>query len=347
MSALVTPPKSRPGDGIAVLSPSLAGPALGPQVHDQAMRRLEEATGLLPVEFPTTRDLRASFAARAADVEAALRDPDITAIIATVGGDDQVGVIGRIDPTLVREHPTTFLGHSDNTHLHHLWRSNGVRSYYGGSTMVHIGPGPAIDPVHLASLRAALVDGGRLEITEPGSSEDFGVEWSDPRALVENGGRTSTEPWRWAGEATVTGPTWGGCIETLTEVLLADRAGVAPGDLDGAVLLLESSEDIMPTRALLRFLRALGERGLLAAAGAVLFARPPVSNFDHVPSGRVRERMRAERYDTVVEVVGAYNPDAPVVCGVPFGHTKPQWILPHGGAITVDAGRKRLWADYD
>jgi hypothetical protein len=32
--------------------------------------------------------------------------------------------------------------------------------------------------------------------------------------------------------------------------------------------------------------------------------------------------------------------------GVPFGHTRPQWILPHGGTIVPDGHQQRLWADY-
>ena len=38
--------------------------------------------------------------------------------------------------------------------------------------------------------------------------------------------------------------------------------------------------------------------------------------------------------------------DAVVVVGVPFGHTRPQWILPYGGTVTVDRTEQRVWADY-
>jgi len=34
------------------------------------------------------------------------------------------------------------------------------------------------------------------------------------------------------------------------------------------------------------------------------------------------------------------------LAGIPFGHTRPQWILPHGGAITVDGIARRVVADY-
>ena len=40
------------------------------------------------------------------------------------------------------------------------------------------------------------------------------------------------------------------------------------------------------------------------------------------------------------------GPDAVVCVGVPFGHTRPQWILPYGGEVTVDGGERRIWADY-
>jgi len=44
---------------LASLSPSFAAPAVAPAVHEQAMHRLQELTGLVPVEYPTTRRLGA------------------------------------------------------------------------------------------------------------------------------------------------------------------------------------------------------------------------------------------------------------------------------------------------
>ena len=81
---LAAPCKAEPGDKVAVLSPSFAAPAIGPDVHEQALRRLEEITGLVPVEYPTTRRLNATAEDRAADVNAAFRAVDAT-----------LGVIGK------------------------------------------------------------------------------------------------------------------------------------------------------------------------------------------------------------------------------------------------------------
>lgn len=343
----LSPPKASPGDKVAVLSPSFAAPGFAPEVHEQALRRLVELTGLVPVEYPTTRRLGASAVDRAADLNAAFGDPEIRAVLATVGGEDQITVVPHLDPALVRADPKPFLGYSDNTNLLSWLWTQGVAGFYGGSTQVQLGPGPAVDDVHARSLRAALLTGERLEVTEPGESEDFGVDWQDPAALTQYGEREPTEPWTWAGpQRSVTGPTWGGCIEVVQWILTAGRFPQDPAVLDGGVLLLETSEELIPAREFGWIVRSLGERGLLAAVDAVVVARPPTSDFTRRPSAAERAALRAAQRDTAIETVHAYNPDAVVVVGVPFGHTRPQWVLPYGGSLTVDGAQQRLWADY-
>ncbi len=191
---LVHPPKARPGDHIAVLSPSFAAAGAYPAVHEQAMRRLAEVTGLVPVEYPTTRQVGAGAEARAADVNAAFADPEIRAVLAVIGGEDQITVVPHLDADVLRSDPKPLLGYSDNTNLlNWLWH-HGVTGFYGGSTQVHLGPGPGVDQGHAASLLAALLTGDRLEITDPGESEDIGKDWRDPAALTEYGEREPTEP---------------------------------------------------------------------------------------------------------------------------------------------------------
>jgi muramoyltetrapeptide carboxypeptidase LdcA involved in peptidoglycan recycling len=344
---LVHPPKARRGEHIAVLSPSFAAAGAFPAVHEQAMRRLTEVTGLVPVEYPTTRKVAATPLARAADINAAFADPAIRGILAVVGGEDQITVIPHLDAELARRDPKPFLGTSDNTNLHHWLWANGIASFYGGSSQVHLGPGPRVDDVHARSLRAALITGETLEITEPGESEDIGVDWGDPRALTSFGEREATEPWSWHGPArSVTGHTWGGCLEVIEWILTAGRFPPDPHVLDDGVLIIETSEELLPARNVGWIVRSLGERGILAAAGAVLVARPPVSDFTRRPPAEERTRLRAEQRDIVVELISRYNPEAVVCAGIPFGHTRPQWIVPHGGAITVDGATRHVVADY-
>jgi muramoyltetrapeptide carboxypeptidase LdcA involved in peptidoglycan recycling len=82
-----------------------------------------------------------------------------------------------------------------------------------------------------------------------------------------------------------------------------DRIAVLSPSFEGGVLLLESSEELIPAREFGRIVRCLGERGLLQAVDAV-------------------------------------------VVGPPFGHTRPQWIVPYGGLMTIDGVARRVLADY-
>lgn len=196
-------------------------------------------------------------------------------------------------------------------------------------------------------MRAALITGESLELIDPGESEDVGVQWNDPRALTSFGERDATEPWTWSGpQRSVTGRSWGGCIEVIEWILTAGRFPTSPDVLAGGVLLLETSEELLPASNVGWIVRSLGERGLINAVDAVLVARPPVSDFEKRPDRAERLRLRAEQATVVIDVISSYNPHAVVCVGVPFGHTRPQWIVPHGGQITVDGARQCVFADY-
>lgn len=343
---LISPPKLAAGQSIAVLSPSFAAPGFAPAVHEQAMARLTALTDAEIVEYPTTRRLGASPEDRAADLMAAMRDESIGAILATIGGEDQITVIPHLDVDGAREHPTLFCGYSDNTHLHTFLTRAGVASFYGGSTQVQLGPGPHVDEVHATSLLAALRDGGELELTEPGESEDFGYDWLDPRALTDFRERRPTEDWQWFGpEVRVSGHTYGGCVEVLKDILLA---GTFPRDdyLDGAILLLETSEEIISQAYYFEFLRALGIRGVLERLAGLVFARPPATSFTHSPTPEEAATYRADLIRLTGEALATYAPHVVGVAGVPFGHTRPQWIVPHGGQLTLDGAARRVFADY-
>lgn len=350
----------RPGDRVAVLSPSFAAPSIGPEVHEQALRRIRDDLGLTPVEFPTTRRHAAPPADRAADIQAAFADPGIKAIFATLGGEDQITVVPLLDDDVLRDHPKPFFGYSDNTHLHNHLRGLGLTSFYGGSTQVHLGAGPHIDDVHLRSLRAALfgegleadadagVDarGGELEITDPGEMEDFGVHWASRDALTQFGERRPARPWEWAGPAVeVAGPTWGGCLESLVEIGMAGRFPDL-AQLRGAILMVETAEEVPPVSWVRRWMRALGEAGILDEVAGVIAACPPTATMTEVPDEAARRGYADDQAHAIISTVAAYNPDAPVCVGIPFGHTRPQWVLPYGGVMRLDGADRRVFARY-
>lgn len=332
---------------IAVVSPSFAAPAYGPEVHSRAIERLTEITGMQVIETPTTRNMGATAQQRAHDLNDVYADKEVGCIISTTGGNDEITILRHLDEQIICANPKPFLGYSDNTHLlNWLWNRK-QPGFYGGSTQVHIGTGPAVDPEHLTSLRAVLGRKQQVQITNPETTEDRGHDWQDPRALTEYGPREPMPEWQWVGPSKeVAGKTWGGCVESLTEVLLA---GALRDDtkLDGAVLLLETSEQLIDPITYGSFLRALGERGLLERCAAVMFAHPPTSTLHYTPTQKERQAYRRDLLDLSFGVLQKYAPHAVGVFGVPFGHTRPQWIFPYGGIMELNPAKGTVYADYD
>ena len=75
------------------------------------------------MEYPTTRVMGADPRDRARDLTAAFADPTITAVLATVGGDDLITVTPHLDDAVLRANPKPYFGYSDNTNvLNHLYR---------------------------------------------------------------------------------------------------------------------------------------------------------------------------------------------------------------------------------
>ncbi|GAB1689078.1 S66 peptidase family protein [Krasilnikovia sp. M28-CT-15] len=340
-----TPPKLSPGDRVAIVSPSFAAPAEFPDLHEQAMRRLRDEFGLEPVEYPTTRRLGAAPAERARDLMAAYADPRIRAVLATIGGDDQITVLPHLDPAPFVADPKPFFGYSDNTNLLIWLWNHGVAAYHGGSTMVHLALGGGLHPVSAGSLRAALFTPGDLEITPVERFTDEELNWRDPASLTGSAPHVPSPGWVWhQPERVVTAPTWGGNLEILHWQLAADRWIRPVADYTGCVLLLETSEDMPSATEVFRMLRNAGERGLLAQFPAILVATAKATSFSSPRPPEQRAEYRDAQREAVLRALRDYHPEAMVVFGVDFGHTNPQWILPYGGTVTVDGPARRITA---
>ena len=344
---LTIPGKLTPGDRVAVVSPSFAAPGPFPEVHEVAMARLREEFGLEPVEYPTTRQMGATPQARADDLMAAFADPDIKAVMATIGGDDQITVLPFLDPVVVQANPKAFFGYSDNTNLLNWLWNHGVAGYHGGSTMVHLGRAGGLHPVSMASLRAALFDGGDLKLHPVDRFSEVELSWADPEGMRYPAPSSPAPGWVWhqAGRV-VAGPTWGGNLEILHGNLAAGRWIRPPEDYAGCVLILETSEEMPSSEEVFRMLRNVGERGLLAQFPAVVVGTAKATSIDRPVSPDGLEPYRTAQRDAVLAAFDAYNPEAMIVFNVDIGHTDPQWVIPYGGKLTVDGSARTITASY-
>ena len=129
----ITLPKLHKGDKVAIISPSFAAPGMWPKVYELGLKRLREVFGLEPVEFAATKKLGASKEERTKDLVDSFESREIKAVIASLGGDDQVTYIKNLPKKPFTNNPKMFFGFSDNTHFCNFLWLNGIPSYYGAS----------------------------------------------------------------------------------------------------------------------------------------------------------------------------------------------------------------------
>lgn len=347
MTHLTYPAKPRPGDRVAVLSPSSGLPGLLPMPYELGLRRLQSDFGLETVEYPTSRQMAATPQERAADIHAAFADPQIKAVLASIGGDDQISVLPHLDRDLLRANPKPFFGHSDNTNLLILLRNLGIVGYHGGSVMVELGRPGAMHPLTEGSLRAALFTSGEYELTPPDASGDVDRPWEDPQTFEAEPEMEPAEGWTWHNaDRVIEGSSWGGNLEILSWLLMADREIQQADTYSGNVLFLETSEEMPGAEEVYRILRNMGERGLLRQFPALLMGRAKSWSFEQRLTIPKRTDFRQQQREAVLRALNQYAPDTMTVFDVDLGHTDPQFVIPYGGRIRVDGPARRISVTY-
>ncbi|WP_231184108.1 S66 peptidase family protein [Haladaptatus sp. DYF46] len=351
MHEFVLPPALEPGDSVAVVAPGTSHASLFPHVYELGLDRLESEFGLNPVEFPTATKspewLYDHPEARARDVMDAFSDPDIGGVIAVIGGADQIRILPHLDPDVLRENPTRFYGTSDNTNLQTVLWNEGVVSFYGGCLFTEFAMQGSMHDYTVEHLERALFEESFGELRPADRFTDEDLDWADPDNLDRHREMEPNPGWRWrGGDERVTGRTWGGCLEVVDQQLSVSRYLPDPKELNGAVLLLETSEEL-PTEFDVRWaLMGMGERGLLSRFSAVLVGRAKARTHEEVRPPDERAAYRERQRDAITDLVAEYNPDAPVVFDLDFGHTAPVASIPVGGEVTVDPESERIIFEY-
>jgi muramoyltetrapeptide carboxypeptidase len=299
------PRRLREGDTVAVVAPASSW-----ENRSELLRGITalEAWGLRVKLGDHVNDrhgyMAGTDADRAADLHAALVDPEVAAIVCLQGGYGSPRLIPLFDEAAFRSNSKAICGYSDLTTLHlarQAW-GNEISFYSNGVTGLG---SPEVTDFSKASFRRALF-----------SAEPYGPNGPNPddpyvRTIV--GGR-------------VTGRLAGGCAGLLSSAL---GTRVAPDFRDRIVILEEIDNEGYILDGILTQLRNAG--AFDGAAGIV------VGDIKAKWSGGIAE-LSAE--DIVEEVLAPLG--LPLIFGLPVGHNKHHATVPLGALATLDAAAGTL-----
>ena len=251
---MLQPQKLKPGDKVRFVSPASTPDQAAVQRSSEILKSWGFEVEYGEHAFRKHGSFAGTDQERAADLNAALRDPSVRAVFATRGGRGCYRIADRMDFDAVRRDPKLLIGFSENTILHlMLWKQCRLPGIHGAVFE---------DKENNNALHAALTESGDFTIA---------ARADEPTATMTTRGRAQ-------------GRLIGGNLE-----MIATAAGWALPELSGAILLVEGIS--MRTGQTDRLVTMLRKGGHLA--GIVGIAVGQFTNFSSGALELLRDQLNA------------------------------------------------------
>jgi muramoyltetrapeptide carboxypeptidase len=305
--ATIKPKRLQPGDTVGLVAPATA---VFQDVEQDIARESLEALGLKVKIGQHMRDRHGYLAgedkARAEDINRFFADPSISAVLPIRGGWGSARVLPHLDFEAIRRHPKVLMGFSDITALH-----NAIQAQTGLITFHGPNGGGRWDAWSVDYVKRVLFGAEAVTLSNPKTLGD-----RNSLTQVENRTRTITP-----GKAR--GRMMGGNLTVLTAIL---GSPYVP-DYTGAILFLEDVQENL--YRIDRMLTSLKLAGVLDKVKGVVFGTcsqcgPGNDNY----AALTMEEILADHIKTL---------GVPAWQGAMIGHDQPQWTVPFGLDVDIDA----------
>ncbi|KAG6617135.1 UDP-N-acetylglucosamine transferase subunit [Phytophthora cinnamomi] len=267
---------------------------------------------------------------RADELMQAFRDPEVAAIVCTIGGFTSHEILECLDFDVIAGHLKIFCGFSDITTLHlALYAKTELCSFYGPAAIVQFGEFPVPLSYTMDSF-LKIVSSPSESTGEVAPSEQWtddktanwltGADVSYQEVMKVNSG------YQWVRPGRATGRILGGCLPTLLQV----RGTEYMPDLQDVILLIETPEGaqfdqgmaLQDVNVALGWLRADGTFGKikgLVVGRAFAYSEAQVAELKRL----IRHHTRGTSF--------------PILYGVDVGHTNPIATIPLGCQASLDS----------
>ena len=324
-------PRLQPGDTVGIVSPSWGGGARYPHRIERGaahLRSLGFRVKIAPHALNSIGYVSDTPENRAADIHAMFLDPEVTAIIASIGGDHSCHLLPLLDFDLIAAHPKIFMGYSDITALNvAISAQTGLVTFNGPALMTDFAEYPAmLEYTECYFLKAVCSPApvGRIDPSDWWTEET--LDWGTQADLTRPRAHTPGTGWTWLKPGRAEGVLIGGCIESLQHL----RGTRYWPDWTGAILFVETSEERPSPAEVDGILMDYENMGVFNRLAGLLVGRPM--------------RYTNEERQALREVVLArtHRFDFPIIADMDFGHTAPMMTLPIGCRAVID-GDARLF----
>ncbi|KYG66152.1 hypothetical protein AZI86_03565 [Bdellovibrio bacteriovorus] len=318
---LISPKRLKFGDTIGVFTPSSPAYNANPELFENGLRTLKNLGFNIKLGSLTNKRASQGYRSgsgeeRAKEFMELIKDPDVDALVATIGGYNSSSMIPFLDYSAIKEERKPICGYSDVTSLHlAIMKFAGLRTYYGPAVMCWFGDWPSgIEESNKWFLDALMNhESGTRDINQPKRWSNHSRDWGNgdwkklPREWQENRG------WKVLQEGTATAPIIAANLNTLTS---AAGTKYWP-DLKGKILLIEEMD--APLMKEERSLRQLSLIGAFDELAGLIISKPEFFSTDGA----------AFTYDDlIIDIVGKRT--YPIISNFDCGHTVPMITIPQG-----------------
>lgn len=327
---LIKPQKLKKGDTIAIISPSGGLAAIFPHRLDKAIKFLK-SEGYKVKEFPCTRKINGWESApakeRAKDIMDAFIDPEINAIICSIGGNTVNKTLKYLDFEKIKENPKIFVGYSDISVLHYaLNKKCGIITFYGPCAMTQFGEYPKPLEYTLKYFNKALIEGKIGEVNASEKWTDEVLDWSQKKDLERARKLNENKGFEWLREGKAEGEIIGGCLPSICNLLGTEYWP----DHNNKILFIEIPEAQQfdkgePLAEVDALLCNLEIAGIFKQIKGLIVGRP--FRYDNEEKEKFKE--------IILDNTKGYN--FPILYGTDIGHTDPQMTIPLGTKIKLDS----------
>ncbi|WP_421383074.1 S66 family peptidase [Bacillus salacetis] len=322
------PERLKKGDTIGIITPSTPAPVLFKERYERGLNQLK-SMGFNILEGVCSNSSQgyrsATIRDRAAEINELIRNPEVKAIISTIGGTNSNSLLPYLDYESLKKQPKIIMGYSDVTAiLLGIYTKTGMTTFYGPAIVPSFGEYPEMFPegreYFVNSVMHQQAIPYTLEIPAEWTEEMIDWRTQDrPKKMVPNPGWSSIQ------RGKVRGKLIGGNLNTMSGIIASDFFP----DLKGAILFIEDSFKDMATEE--RSLSMLKLAGVFDDIAGLIVGKH--EHFDDCNAPFTFEEL-------LLEVMG--DRQIPIMTNVDIGHTFPSHVFPIGIEAELDADNGRI-----